>query len=114
MTVSVFTITIDSASPKGLATFWLNFLKYEVGPSLLFAPTSRRKTGKNRIHLDLRPDDQLATVRLAQALGATKVSVGQPEDSSWVVMADPEGNEFCVLQSKRDFDMSHALADPAG
>ncbi|HET9973407.1 MAG TPA: VOC family protein [Streptosporangiaceae bacterium] len=57
----------------------------------------RRKTVKNRLHLDLRPEDQAAEVARLAALGAHRVSVGQGE-VSWVVMADPEGNEFDVLR----------------
>jgi hypothetical protein len=55
------------------------------------------KTIKNRLHLDLRPEDQAAEVARLEALGARRVSVGQGE-VSWVVMADPEGNEFDVLR----------------
>lgn len=61
------------------------------------------KTLKNRLHLDLAPgpdDDQEAEVRRLEALGAVRVNVGQG-DVTWVVLADPEGNEFCVL-SPRD------------
>ena len=55
------------------------------------------KTVKNRLHLDLRPSDQSAEVARLEALGARQVSIGQG-DVSWVVMADPDGNEFDVLQ----------------
>jgi hypothetical protein len=55
------------------------------------------KAVKNRLHLDLRPEDQAAEVARLEALGARRVSVGQGE-VSWVVMADPEGNEFDVLR----------------
>ncbi len=51
---------------------------------------------KNRLHIDLRPDDQDAEVARLVALGAQRVDVGQG-DVGWVVLADPEGNEFCVL-----------------
>ena len=51
---------------------------------------------KNRLHLDLRPDDRDAEVARLEALGADRVDIGQGGDESWVVMADPEGNEFCV------------------
>ncbi len=57
------------------------------------------KTVKDRIHLDLRPDDQQAEVARAEALGARRVDVGQGPDVTWVVMADPEGNEFCILRT---------------
>jgi predicted enzyme related to lactoylglutathione lyase len=51
---------------------------------------------KNRIHLDFRPDDQQAEVERVIAMGAEHVDIGQGEPS-WVVLADPEGNEFCIL-----------------
>jgi hypothetical protein len=54
------------------------------------------KTVKNRLHLDLRADDQEAEVRRLEALGARRIDIGQG-DVTWVVMADPEDNEFCVL-----------------
>jgi hypothetical protein len=70
------------------------------GPFLTFGPpTGPRKTGKNRLHLDIAPPadgDQGAEVERLIALGARPVDIGQG-DVSWVVMADPEGNEFCVL-----------------
>ena len=56
------------------------------------------KTGKNRLHLDLRPGDQAAEVARLEGLGASRGDVGQGPDVSWVVMADPDGNEFCVLK----------------
>ena len=68
-----------------------------MAPDLLFLKVPERKTVKNRMHLDLRPEDQAAEVARLEALGARRVSVGQGE-VSWVVMADPEGNEFDVLR----------------
>jgi predicted enzyme related to lactoylglutathione lyase len=56
------------------------------------------KQVKNRLHLDLRPDDRDAEVARLEALGAYRVDIGQIGDESWVVMADPEGNEFCLVQ----------------
>ena len=67
-------------------------------------PTMERRTGKVRIHLDVAPsadEDQSAVVERLVALGASRADVGQTGDESWVVLADPEGNEFCVL-SPRD------------
>jgi Glyoxalase-like domain len=58
---------------------------------------SEGKVVKNRLHLDLRPGDQAAEVARLEALGARRVSIGQGE-VSWVVMADPDGNEFDVLR----------------
>jgi hypothetical protein len=54
---------------------------------------------KNRLHFDFRPDDQAFEVARLEALGATRVDVGQGAESTWVVLADPEGNEFCVLRN---------------
>jgi hypothetical protein len=68
-----------------------------VAPDLLFVPVSDPTPGKNRLHLDLRPEDQAAEVRRLTALGAKPASVGQGDDVAWAVMTDPEGNEFCVL-----------------
>jgi hypothetical protein len=52
---------------------------------------------KDRLHLDFRPGDQDAEVARLLGLGARRVDIGQGDDVSWVVLADPEGNEFCVL-----------------
>jgi hypothetical protein len=62
-------------------------------------PRSEEKAGKNRVHLDLRPDNQEAEIRRLEKLGAARIDIGQ-RDVAWVVMADPEGNEFCVLRSR--------------
>lgn len=117
MSTSIFTITIDCAKPKLLATFWSELLDYtitfededevaiergdEVRPALLFIRVPDTKTVKNRIHLDLNPNDQDAEVRRAKALGASEVDIGQ-KDVSWVVLVDPEGNEFCILTPRKD------------
>jgi hypothetical protein len=69
----------------------------DVAPDLLFVRVPDKKVVKNRLHIDLRPVDQQAQVQRLVDLGARRVEVGQPEDVSWVVLADPEGNEFCVL-----------------
>ena len=68
-------------------------------PRLFFQLVPEAKTVKNRLHLDLRPEDQAAEVARIEALGATRVDIGQGEDVTWVVLADPEGNEFCVLRA---------------
>ena len=108
-------VCIDAADPPALAGFWCAALgaDQEVdedgdvvvvprgapagSPVLLFLGVPEVKTRKNRLHLDLVPDDQPAEVSRLEGLGATRTSVGQGEDVSWVVMADPEANEFCVL-----------------
>jgi len=105
---------VDARDPAALGSWWREALgwvvvnsdpdEFEIRPSadrlpgLLFAPVPERKTIKNRLHLDFRPDDQDAEVERLLRLGATRVDVGQGEQS-WVVLADPEGNEFCVLGS---------------
>lgn len=113
-------LCIDAHDPLRIATFWEAALgwrrTYEqddevvleppagspeegVVPDLLFLRVPEDKSVKNRLHLDLRPDDQEAKVQRLVGLGARPVSVGQFPDSSWVVLADPDGNEFCVLKS---------------
>ncbi|MFC4555658.1 VOC family protein [Georgenia faecalis] len=75
----------------------------ERGQGLVFVPVPEGKTVKNRLHLDLAPgpdDDQAAEVQRLLDMGATRADVGQGEDVSWVVLADPEGNEFCVLSAR--------------
>jgi Glyoxalase-like domain len=69
----------------------------DVAPDILFVKVPDSKTVKNRLHFDLRPLDQEAQVDRLIELGASRVDIGQPDDVTWVVMADPEGNEFCVL-----------------
>lgn len=117
MTVRIHTTTIESAHPARLAAFWCGMLGYviepnhttsvqigppEGGPSLLFAPSTRPKEHRNRFHFDLRPDEQEVAVAQALALGASILP--SEEVTSWVRMADPEGNEFCILQSQADYD----------
>lgn len=76
----------------------------ERGPGLVFVTVSDSKQIKNRLHLDLAPraaDDHAVEVARLERLGATRVDVGQ-QDAPWVVLADPEGNEFCVLTPRDD------------
>jgi len=114
MTLRVQCLTVDSADPAALATFWEAALGWPKnaddpdecyleppggGMDLLFLRVPDVKTGKNRLHLDLRPDDQDAEVRRLEGLGARRTSIGQGAEATWIVMADPEGNEFCVLRA---------------
>jgi hypothetical protein len=74
-----------------------------VGPGIVFVPVSQGKSLKNRLHIDLAPhvsQDRGAEIARLEGLGATRLDVGQPSDASWTVLADPEGNEFCVLSSR--------------
>lgn len=120
MALRLQSLCIDSADPAKLASFWAAVLGWrpteegpdevvleppagsaEVGvsPDLLFLRVRDDKVVKNRLHLDLRPRDQIAEVTRLEGLGARTVDIGQERDSTWVVMADPEGNEFCVLRA---------------
>jgi len=119
MTLRIQCVSIDTADPAGLAGFWQAALGWRrtfeqddevaleppagsredgVVPDLLFLRVSDGKTVKNRLHFDLRPEDQAAEVARLEGLGARRADVGQGPDVSWVVMADPDGNEFCVLR----------------
>jgi len=127
MTSKFTELAIDCADPSGLARFWCSVLDYEVQdeddgivtigspmvpegknhlgpvpPTLTFAHVPEGKTVKNRLHLDVNPTDreQDEEVRRLLDLGARHADVGQG-DESWVVLADPEGNEFCVLAGRR-------------
>lgn len=112
MALHVETVTIDAHAPESLARWWAELLGSTARPDdgdwvveaggcvLLFGANPDAKVGKNRIHLDLRPDDRDAEVARAEALGASRVDIGQGEEA-WVVLADPEGNEFCILSSRR-------------
>ncbi|WP_395156932.1 VOC family protein [Ilumatobacter sp.] len=68
-------------------------------------PTCQRNSA---LHLDLRPDDQQSAVGRAIELGATLPALGQSGSESWQVLADPDGNPFCILQSQRDLDAGHS------
>ncbi|HEY9294207.1 MAG TPA: VOC family protein [Microlunatus sp.] len=78
---------------------------HQVPPGMTFVKVDHVKAGKNRLHCDFAPhtsDDRDAEIERLISLGAKKVDVGQPADASFTVLADPDGNEFCVLSS-RDF-----------
>ncbi|MFF8962408.1 VOC family protein [Streptomyces globisporus] len=121
-------LAIDCADPSTLARFWCSVLDYEVQgveegeevvtigppsvpegknrpgpvpPALTFARVPEGKTLKNRLHIDVNPTDreQDEEVERLLALGARRADVGQG-GASWVVLTDPEGNEFCVLATR--------------
>jgi hypothetical protein len=127
MTSKFTELAIDCADPEGLARFWCSVLGYEVQdeedgvvtigspavpegksqpgpvpPMLTFARVPEGKTVKNRLHIDVNPTDgeQDDEVRRLLDLGARPAEVGQTGDESWVCLADPEGNEFCVLAGR--------------
>lgn len=119
MNLRIQCLCIDTADPAALAAFWQSALGWRrtferddevvleppegspedgIVPDLLFLRVPEEKAGKNRLHLDLRPQDQAAEVTRLQELGAVLADVGQGAEVSWVVMADPDGNEFDVLR----------------
>lgn len=109
-------VVVDARDPVALGRWWNEALGWvvvnddpadfeirpgpDVLPGMIFEPVPDHKAAKNRLHLDFRPDDQEAEVERLIALGATRVDIGQG-DVPWVVLADPEGNEFCVLGNRR-------------
>ncbi|WP_426503371.1 VOC family protein [Dactylosporangium sp. McL0621] len=115
MTSRLAAIAIDAIEPRPVAEFWAAVLGWQIveeEPDVLsLAPAAgalpgidvvrvpEHKTLKNRLHLDLRADGgtQQEEVERVLALGARHADVGQGPDVSWVVLADPEGNEFCIL-----------------
>ncbi|HAG58899.1 MAG TPA: glyoxalase [Arthrobacter bacterium] len=126
MNLRIQAVSIDSTDPEVPADFWAKALgwrrTYEaedeivleppagspadgVSPDLLFLKVPERKELKNRLHLDLRPGDQTAEVQRLEALGASHISVGQGPEVTWVVMADRDGNEFCVLRALRSEEL---------
>jgi len=64
-----------------------------------FAPVPESRSGKNRLHLDVRPPagGQARELARLEALGARRTTVGEPPDATWIVLLDPEGNAFCLL-----------------
>lgn len=114
-------LVIDCLDPQHLADFWCEVLGFrvlgaedgylEIGPeegfgglqpTLIFSPTTEPKTAKLRLHIDINPTDrdQEAELERLLALGARPVDIGQSSDASWHVLADPEGNEFCLLRPR--------------
>lgn len=108
-------LAIDAADPEVVADFWCRVLEWQVveefeggigiasssgaWPQIDVFPVPEHKAGKNRLHLDLRADGISTADELKRLieLGARQADVGQSAEASWVVLADPEGNEFCLL-----------------
>ena len=123
MPVSLHHIVIDAHDLPGLARFWSQVLDWPIlsererevviGPAddapvgICFMPGPDDKMVKNRVHLDLNPGanasaaQREAEIERLVALGARQVNVGQRGDETWTVLADPEGNEFCVVRPKQ-------------
>ncbi|MDQ1437800.1 MAG: hypothetical protein QOK43_1429 [Acidimicrobiaceae bacterium] len=116
MPSTLYTVVVDAKDPAALAQFWSAVLDHPIvfeegdevavakdkdtPPALLFIKNDDRKMVKNRVHIDLNPHDQAAEVERIIGLGARRADVGQTGAETWVVLADPEGNEFCVLRSR--------------
>lgn len=121
MSCRITELVIDCADPQRLADFWCEVLGYvelgwesddhlEIGPpvtgfggpqpTLLFSRSTEPRRGKLPMHFDVNPidRDQDAELERLLAAGARKVDIGQPDDAKWHVLADPEGNEFCLLR----------------
>ncbi|WP_431874384.1 VOC family protein [Amycolatopsis sacchari] len=126
MSTRLVALWVDAVRPAGLARFWAALLGWEVvddhvvrapvtdGCELdfVFVPERAPKTGKNRVHLDLASysaSDQRAKVERALSLGAQRKDVGQGE-VPWEVLADPEGNEFCVLEPRPGYTTTETVA----
>lgn len=109
-------VVVDARDAAALGQWWADVLgwvvvndspeEFEIRPSpdrlpgLLFVPVPEAKESKNRLHLDFRPDDQHAEVDRFLRAGARRVDIGQGTPT-WVVLADPEDNEFCVLPTRK-------------
>jgi len=116
MVIGWAALTIDARDPLSLARWWAQTLGWEPadpapagvevrppdgrGPSLFFTRADGAKPAKNRLHLDLYAEDQAAAVNDLLARGATRAAVEQPDDADWVVLRDPEENEFCLLEPR--------------
>ncbi|WP_086845866.1 VOC family protein [Amycolatopsis kentuckyensis] len=130
MTTRLVNLVIDAARPEVLADFWAALLGWHVAVEesgefdvrapesdgwdldLVFVPVPEPKEVKNRIHLDLAsttPEHQAELVARALELGGRRVDLGQG-DVPWVVLADPEGNEFCVLEPRERYADTGAVA----
>lgn len=123
MACRISELVIDCVDPERLASFWSEVLGYveldreedgsiEIGPAgvgfggplptLILSPSSEPRTGKLRLHIDVNATDrdQDAELERLLALGAKPVDVGQTGAENWHVLADPEGNEFCLLHAR--------------
>jgi predicted enzyme related to lactoylglutathione lyase len=118
MTSAILHVTVDCANPSPLAGFWARALGSEVDANghpgdpvvrvgtgdlgMLFGRVPEGKTVKNRLHVDLQPSDRTRDQEVVRLMGLGAVQFDDqrtPDGAGWVVLADPEGNEFCVERS---------------
>jgi predicted enzyme related to lactoylglutathione lyase len=112
--VRYYQVVIDCADPRSLATWWREMLGWEPSatdddwssirapggaPRIGFQKVPEPKTVKNRVHLDLAATDEESTAREIEAMGATRRWVSEDPADPFVVLADPEGNEFCIVRA---------------
>ncbi|REE03895.1 VOC family protein [Citricoccus muralis] len=130
MSLRWYSTVVESTDHRALARWWATALDWEIAyesdlesvviprwsaelsdslpfhrvpPGMVFVPVEHQKSGKNRLHWDFAPhtsDDREAEIHRLVTLGATLIDVGEPEDATWTVLADPDGNEFCVLSAR--------------
>ncbi|WP_277211876.1 VOC family protein [Isoptericola croceus] len=130
MTLRWYSTVVESTDHRALARWWAEALSWDVAfeldsesivvppwareltgrldfhqvpPGMVFVPVEHPKSTKNRLHWDFAPhvsDDRDAEVARLVGMGASVVDVGQPAEATWTVLADPDGNEFCVLSAR--------------
>ncbi|RSM78342.1 hypothetical protein DL991_17295 [Amycolatopsis sp. WAC 01375] len=117
MASQLVNLVFDSALPRDLAGFWEGLFSWDAPFQPAFRSEAVPKRGKNRLHLDLTsrsPGHQAELVDRALSLGARHIDIGQGPPAEkrvpWVVLADPEGNEFCVLEPREQYEGSGAIA----
>ena len=117
MPAQLYALCVDANDPVGLARFWAGVLNWtldgtdllptdDTGFRIRFLPTQEPKVGQNRMHVDLTStslEGQQVTAARSLALGARHTDVGQRPEEGHVVLADPEGNEFCVIEPGTKF-----------
>jgi catechol 2,3-dioxygenase-like lactoylglutathione lyase family enzyme len=130
MSTRLVNVVVDAADPPALARFWRDLLGWRISLELpdevdlqappddgwrfdlVFVPVAEPKTRQNRLHLELSSasaDQQMATLDRALDLGAERIDIGQ-RNVPWFVMADPGGNEFCILDPRPEYATTGAMA----
>ncbi|MGH3161042.1 MAG: VOC family protein [Streptosporangiaceae bacterium] len=132
MSSAIFNITFDCADPRALARFWGQVTGWPVieepqpgyeesavgmpgegRPRLYFVKVPERKIAKNRLHLDLMPSDRTQDEEITRLVGlGARISSDKRPEFGWVILADPEGNEFCVEISQPELEAAQAATTP--